>query len=183
MSKKRLSGTNKETILRRIIAHAFDAEKRQLGAEFLKLAEDAYQTVYSKEAHYAFKTLPKGSFFTQGAISITFEGNGGFVRLDLAEGKPCFYEKRNSSHIIPADNPLGPRYLGLKNRREALQEAEDKARAEAWAILTKATTVEGLLEMWPEVVSFTAGIFAPTADLPMVQIGQLNSALKLPPKN
>lgn len=183
MAKMRLSNHHRGLILSRVLTHAFDAEKKQLGAEFLKLADDAYQAVYSQEAHHAFKILPKGSFYTLGTINITFEGNGGFVRRDLTEAKPCFYVMRNAGHIISADNPLGLRHLDLKNRRDALQKAEDKAKAEAWAILTKATTMEGLLEMWPEVASFTAGIFAPTANLPMIQIGKLNSALKLPPKD
>lgn len=80
-----------------------------------------------------------------------------------------------------ARESLSLRYEELSNKKIDLISSFNKARTETGVAVGRFTTIDKMLEAWPEIEPFTKGIAAaPKPQLPAVPVVKLNEMLGLP---
>jgi hypothetical protein len=80
-----------------------------------------------------------------------------------------------------ARDSVSLKYDELQNKKTDLIAAFNKARSDTAAAIGQYTTIDKLLEAWPEIEPFTKGVVAKRKpQLPAVPVSKLNELLGLP---
>lgn len=200
MSSVRLTVGMREQIERRLIHYRFSEEAQQLVADYAQLADDVYNDIYPELIQKKMEALPKGWLPTTGEIGAQL-GETGSSYTNLSFSGKCYGEisyaggrgdkERGASRRVPysdksgcskqydATHPLSERYSELENRYKALEERIRAGRKAARAAMDQVTTLNRLIEVWPEIAPFTEG-FEKKNTLPAISRPDLNGLLGLP---
>lgn len=180
MASTRLTNDMKETIIKRVIDHGFEARAKELWETETKLAAKAYDRLHPKKIREAMAALPRGYLNTSGTILVSI--NGCNYRLDLPEKRPEPGDYHRGRLLLPGDDKLAVEISAFMNERGAMKKDCNEARANARAVLNSVRTIAQLVKVWPEVEAFAADLETkPTAAL-AVRMDDLNAALRLPPE-
>jgi hypothetical protein len=127
----------------------------------------------------AMQSLPSGYLPENNYISLYI--NGQYTQLYLYEQRRVA-ESRESLSLTSSD-PLAIEIRDHRSRTEKVEQDFRKAEGQARAVLASVTTLQKLLDVWPEVEAFTKDFGAegkPVTALAL-PIKTLNAALGLPP--
>lgn len=203
MSSIRLSLAMRQAIAVRVLAHRFRAEVAALCAQHAKLATDFYNRAYSPAERTRMKRLPEGWLPESGHLQVVigehyktldFAGTVRYSELAVLlekGGKPKAMKRRlwaidvAKARRYSVTDPLAIAFDKHANQEKALQEQVQTAKSELLAALNRATTLEGLIKMWPEVKPFVdvAQASPTTSILPVIPLETLNAKLGLPVKS
>lgn len=92
-------------------------------------------------------------------------------------------ESRYAAHgrfVIEQGDPLVAEFYAIEDERKALENRADTIKASVGAAVSKVTTIKKLLELWPEAAELLPPAEQKTANLPVIQVGDLNAMIGLP---
>lgn len=195
MASVKLTKTHREEILKRAIQHAFKDEVLALMSKFAKLANDVYEDVFSAADRKKMEALPEGWLPGDSEIRVTFGSEHTWLKFNGRNGYMLEVEcvwpteqhrrfptsKRSKvCKVYDARDAMSVRYEELINARKDLSNRVSEARSNAMAALNRATTLQRLLEGWPEIEPFTRFIPRDRPSLPAIKTDVLNTLLDLP---
>jgi hypothetical protein len=180
MASVRLTDTSRSEILKRALQHAFGKRQKALGEEEHKLALKVYEHVYPKKHRELMAQLPRNYFSWRGNVYCYAGGEGHSLTFEQPKPFGDSVERASFGH----DEALGQAVVAFARKKESLKREIDQRREEVRAVLSSVTTLARLLEVWPEIETFTKGIAAagskPVTAL-AIPIRDLNVHLGLPP--
>lgn len=203
MASTRLTKDMRVAIRDNAIRHRFGPDVADLVRDFRDLAEAVYNETYGS-IRSRMEELPDGWMPTTGSMSVqlgatytslNFDGDfpsrqytsdtHNLVGLqgdikDIWRRVPD--AKKGTCHnSFDARHELSTRHDILRHAAGGLNDLVAKTKRDLYSALDNFTTVEKLLEGWPEIQPFTVGVTpAPKTTLPAVPVAALNSALGLP---
>lgn len=171
MSTVRLTNYIRETVLARLLKHAFEAREKALEKDKHAFARQVYDAIYPAAIQKAMKALPKGYLPTDGDLKVSFDGK--YTHVYFGESRLVA-----KCHEYNAAKVFEPKKI-----EDALKAEKSKAKSSAEAALNSCTTVKKLIEVWPEVEPFVKD-FATTSQSRALAlpIKELNKSLGLPPE-
>lgn len=207
----RLTNDMRGKIVNAVLEHKFNPIIAELAKDFAALADDVHKTAFRKilEKIEALPEgwLPTDDDiqveFGAGKMQrLNFNGQFthryGYRVIDgvhvseadlntFAQFPPATFrrfpanKKGTCVSSFDARSELSLRYDELSNRKYDLISSFNKARLETGVAVSKFTTIDKLLEAWPEIEPFTKGVAAKAKpQLPAVPIMKLNELLGLP---
>jgi hypothetical protein len=198
----RLLNSMREKITDNLMVHSFLPRCEQKMVEQAQLAAAVYDDFYSGKEREVINGLPAGWLSSwdyvrcrvdENDLSLNFNGWIGSgpvfgVLIDASVKRPEKTERRFAScdggryvKVYEGNKGLGKRLLAYSRDCGALDEQLRDARRKAEATLAKFTTVEKLIETWPEIEPMTVGVCAPApASLPALATDTLNNMFGLP---
>lgn len=183
----RLTNEHRSTIAKRLLEHRFQKQQDEYEQAMVQLAEDVYADLYPQDLLDKLKALPAGAFPMRSEFTVTFGSE--WCHLEFRERKKgereerlFFYEHRNSAiKVYEARSPFADRYHKIQHVMKQVREECRSAKAATMAILSKPSTLNKLVEIWPEVAPFTADIGnGPACVALAIPIPEINKALNLP---
>lgn len=183
METVRINTYMKETVVRRLMNHAFEERKKALQAEWYALGDAVYKDLYPEEVLTKMKAMPAEFLPMDDDVRVSFGGD--FTRVYFGENRLLSYgHLSNAARVYDSKHPLSVRHDAYHKAKDQLTEEERKAESSAKAILDSVTTLKKLIETWPEVEPFVED-FKQTATgryLPALPVQDLNARLGLPKK-
>ena len=180
MATVKLTTYHRDLIMGRLMEHRFSKEERQLVELENKIADLVYNAAFTKKERSLMASLPEGWLNTRRNVYFAIGSGSNTVVMNFLDKGERRFPKDRASNVLIVVEP-GSRIAELHEEYagndKALMEAKKAARAQAHAVLYSATTLNRLIELWPEVKRFTSGI-GPT-QLPAIQTDQLNSIFSL----
>lgn len=195
----RLTNTTRDQITSAVLTHRFREPVDALIADRAAFAEEVYNDVYRKADREKMAALPKGWLPETNAIGVQFGDQSGYVSLYFGghfygrlrsvrtPGDEKQIERRAFSKnvhgcvkVYDADHRLAVKHTALDRRYTELKAEFEAAERQVKAALDSATTVNRLVEMWPEVEPFVRPLGTPSPKVPAIPTDQLNKLLDLP---
>lgn len=203
MTSRRLTTAMRGVICENAIIHRFSPDVKKLVDQFRDLADEAYEKTYGGISGQMI-ALPKGWLpqvatcsYRFGSEYVGLKFSGSFASryhssptIALA---PLQGEISDIWRLVPSDkngqchatfdarDELSIIYAMLQDTSATLNNLVVATRRDLIVTLEKFTTVEKLLEGWPEIEPFTVGVTpAPKTNLPAVPVAALNTLLGLP---
>lgn len=202
----RLTNGLRNEIVAALMNHTIGAEVDALRVRKANLASLVYADAYPNSLREILEKSPDGHFPSTTTIGarfgatdehyLTFNGDGLYSADTIwAYGtKPDHITKRvlykhhshYSSHgivmtVFDATHPLSALYDELIAERKRLYAKLERGRGAAGEVLLKFTTVEKLIEEWPEIEPFVPkAVVEPKNALVAVDTGTLNELFDLP---
>lgn len=207
----RLTNDMRGKIVNAVLEHKFNPQIIELANEYAGLANTVYLTAFKKSLEQINSLpdgwLPTDTdiqieFGAGKMLRLQFNGcfthrygsrlvDGVYVHetdFHVFATYPAAVVKRfpankKSSCVasFEARDKLSITYGKLENRKYDLISGFEKARADTAATIGRFTTIDKLLEVWPEIEPFTKGVAAkPKPQLPAVPVMKLNEMLGLP---
>jgi len=200
MASTKLTNHSREQICREVLQHRFSAEVEKLIADRAAFADRVYNDVFSKSAREKMAALPDGWLPEESNIGVQFGSGSSFERLsfdgsfygelrnavkdDGAEKEAVHrripYRLRGCAKAYEPDHKLSVAFDALEARMKDLKKQFYEARATVNSALLNVTTLNKLVETWPEVAPFIARFNAAPVKLPAIPTDQLNKLLDLP---
>lgn len=182
MSTIRLSNYIKDTVIARLMKHAFEEREKALKAEEYGIGDAVYKDVYSAAVRRKMDDMPKGFLLEDDDLKVQFEGNS-FTHIHFGERRRIAQShKYNAAKVYDSKHPLTERYREWKKRESALKNEKRTTKSNARAVLDSVSTLKKLIEVWPEVEQFVED-FKPSAtgkaQLPALPLKDLNRSLGL----
>jgi hypothetical protein len=146
----RLAVYMKDSILMALTEHAFKTRDDALTAEKVELGKKVYEQMYTAEERRLMAKLPADFLGTEHYQRVKFGGDytnlplGGEHRVANGRGAPVFSASHEFTDI----------YRDIDKREKLLAQEKKQARVEAKAKLNSASTVQRLIDIWPEVRPF-----------------------------
>lgn len=197
----RLTNDMRGEIVTALIHHTFDARVATLCDERAAIATSVYDLHYAKDRK-AMDALPDGWLptndgvrFRAGATEWTLyfcgvlHGRyGAYSNLACMPSNKRVPQtkrvlERQSGRIVEvfdAQHPIAERVEASAASLDALNEEVNAAKRTAQATLNRFTTVEKLLEEWPEIKPFIPANKQPQAPVPALPTQHLNKMFDLP---
>lgn len=183
MATVRINTYMKETVVTRLMDHAFAQREEALLEEWHALGDAVYKDLYPEEVLTKMKALPAGFLPVDDDVRVSFGGD--FTRVYFGENRLLSYGHRsNAARVYDDKHPLSVRHAAYRSAKNQLEEEQSKAKSSAQAILDSVTTLKKLIEVWPEVEPFVED-FKQTSSgryLPALPVQDLNARLGLPKK-
>lgn len=176
----RLTNELRNRIRQAVLEHRFGADEAAIEADKKKLGRLAYDTLYTPQEQEFMRGLPEGMLPTQFYDSFHFAGQWCTLHFG-GEALPFHYQHYQCAPKFAADSPVTQLFEDIEARKRKLREAKDAAAAKVNGILSEATTVKKLLEIWSEVEPFLPPANTPVY-LPAVPRAEVNALLGLPTK-
>lgn len=181
MANIRLTQSMRETILSRLLKHAFEDREKEILRERHKLGNDIYNDVYSKDMRRKMKALPGGFLPTSRSMSVAFGGQR--HNAEFEDPRPVAEDHNGYSpaRSYDAKDEFSIRHFDIDKSTAALNEERGRAKVAVKAVLNACTTLKGFLEVWPEAAPFVEDFkksSAPVLAL-TVSIKDLNKQLGL----
>lgn len=179
MATVRLSTDIKREIASALLSRAFDEREAALDAEFTALGVLIYNDTYSREEQELMAKLPADFLDTLEGQRAQFAGE--WERVPWGENRRVAHGRGVVNY--PARHPFTDTYRDIKKRRTALKDERERARREALCMLSQATTINRLIELWPEVKPFAEKYLKKEKAkslLPVLRTEVLNQKFKLP---
>lgn len=199
MASTRLTQSARDQIASAVLLHRFQEPVDALIADRAAFADEVYNDIYRKSDREKMAALPKGWLPETNAINVQFGDQRGYEILQFSGH---FYGKLGSVRT-PSDNKrverrafsknvhgcvkvydtghrLAVKHTALDQRYTELKAEFEAAERQVKAALSSATTVNRLVEMWPEVEPFARKFDASPLKVPSIPTDQLNKLLDLP---
>lgn len=197
----RLTNTLRERITASVLTHRFQEPVEALIADRAAFAEEVYNDVYRKADREKMAALPAGWLVDDVDFGIQFGDGRGFETVNFSGS---FYgdvyrarkprkddDKRVTRRLLnkhrsgcvkvyDAAHRLSQKCAVLKERRDELDRQYRDAKRQVEAALASASTINRLVEMWPEVEPFARSFDALPLKVPAVPTDKLNELLDLP---
>lgn len=179
----RLSNYIREQVRDAILAHSFSDREKALDAREKELALEFYNDLYPEAVRTHMYALPNGFLEVRSTIRVQVVGES-YHSLDLPEKKrvaDCWAS--NPGKVYEADHPLGEKLRTYLKDRAQFKREREEAKTGAWAVLESVTTVNKLIQVWPEVEQFARpfAVESPSRAIAL-PIKDLNARLGLPPQ-
>jgi len=184
MAAGRLSNTSRDALIRSILNHRFDGDRKKLE----KLHEETDQAIIkhmvkdlTKQEQKDYSHYVEKNWFDKSKSAKLQFRPGSFVehqfKLYRQLPKPL-----NRVHIVEEGDPLFSLYPIYADQKDALEAEEKEAKTATKQVVYSCSSVKRLIEVWPEAERFVIGLglHKKQAALPAVQIDKVNSLLKLP---
>ena len=180
MSSVRLNQQIRNTILQRMLKHAFSERLETLDKEEEALGDDIYDDIYPKEIRKKMAALPADYLPIAKYHHVAFGGQVTQIKwAELRRISSDLYGYHTAKAYDAAD-PFSKRFFELEKHRAKLKEERERAAKAAAAALNSCTTIKKLLEVWPEAAPFVEDFTAPPAVLALtLSIKDLNAQLGL----
>lgn len=179
----RLSNYIRKQVLNAVLKHAFEAREKALEAEKFALGDAVYNDIYPEPLRKQMDALPDGFLPTGGDVKVQFEGQR-FTHVYFGERRRIAKSHEyNAAVVYDAKHPLTVRYDAWKKAQDDLDAEKSKAKSSAEAVLESVTTVNKLIQVWPEVEQFARpfAVESPSRAIAL-PIKDLNARLGLPPQ-
>ena len=175
----RLTNDLRDRIERSVLKHVFDGREEELRKKRVKNGVAIYDAVIAPHLK-ALKSLPVDwvSADTDNDFSVKTDHQQylGNLPLDIPRLQPA------GIVVLVKDNPLTVECMQLLAEKEALQKERRARGGEVYAILKGVTTMDKLLELWPELVTILPADLTSKSLLPMsIDVEKLNQELGLEP--
>ena len=171
MASVRLNAGMREEILRIVMEKTdFEQQLKQLGDATVN-AEKIYDFLYDKKTQKTLAEAPEGWFCEHDHIRANLGGMSAHFKFPKT-GEPAVVEpdedpdyveeprfKRRFLHkhcgsyrvVVPADNPMATSYIHMTQETNRINEEKGRFKRKVEATLKSVTTVNRLLEVWPEL--------------------------------
>ena len=206
MTSTRLAVWMKDNLEARLLEHAFSHQVMDLIADQAAWARRVYDDVINPATQVRLGELPDGwvpemthinvqfGDESRNVTQVDFSGRIG-IHGDLARGlasgdsqsiegvrrRVPFRMRDGVVKVFDVGHPLQREHEGFQQRRAELTAKTGEARKVIRATLDSFSTVNALINGWPEVEPFAAKYRAqPPSQLPVVPRAQLNNLLDLP---
>lgn len=168
----RLVNAMRDGIVSRLMKHSFDDQRRAFQAEHAALAMTIYNDIYIP----AVRKRMNGWLNTASNIQISYAGTVGRFEFDgdygkyvngydtyllyIATGEPPkvmrfpWEDLGSTLKVYEATDPIAEQIVEFMTKRSNLIETIKKAEKQATATVEAYTTVEKLIEAWPEIEPF-----------------------------
>lgn len=197
----RLTNTSRERIAHAVLTHRFQEPVEALIADRAAFAEEVYNDVYRKADREKMAALPKGWLPETNAINVQFGETGrsyeslqftgaiygGVATTRKPDDKREKIERRAFSNrvhgctkVYDANHRLAKKYADLDMRFTDLKTAFEAAKRQVELAIASASTINRLVEMWPEVEPFARSFDNQPLKVPALQTAKLNEILDLP---
>jgi hypothetical protein len=193
----RLTKDIRDTMARKLVAHRYTDEAKELARLNRTLADRAYAHCYPAElvAHMdAVQTFYPDAFRKYNTVRVNAGGFdiqlGGNLRINWvsipAEVPKVFriasLDGTYHKHAI-TDTKLAEDIKAFAVRREGFNDVCKTAFHEALSVLHTVTTGKKLAEAWPEAMPVIGDLIPENQrTLPVVQVAAINAKFKLPPE-
>jgi hypothetical protein len=180
----RLTKEMRNEMINAVLEHRFGSAKQALLDREHDLAESVLFEALGRERYDLLTSVPKGWLGTLGYLNFVLE-SGENHTLHFAETKPLPYyiwhgSSDDGDYLVVKGN-MAARVQKLMDDYDAHEDARRKARDQVRAAVYSYTTVERLLEEWPEIAPFVPRYAkAPQHLVPAPMISTLNMVLGLP---
>lgn len=181
MAAGRLTNEMRNRIAKAVLEHRFGAEEAALDAARPALGDAIYEALYptGSVARLHLRASLEGEHYRTMRKTCHFPGKR-WVEIELSEVMP-FFDKDDGCLGFDANSPATAAFERFHAAERKLQEAKEEASAKVHGILSEATTVKKLMEVWPEVEPFIPPAATPI-HLPAVPRDEVNALLGLPTK-
>lgn len=200
----RLNKENRAGIRNAVIQYRFKKDFDVIVRARAALADDIYGDLYDPPMFVLMRSLPKGYLPTQQELSITLGTShtyigfsGGWHRWSTpayaeAFAKPsavwrlvAYDHDNRHAKTYDARHPFTIEFDRIQNLGADLATDTSEAAAKLDATTKSVTTVEKLIELWPEIEPFARPYMVATTassnrQLPVIQTAALNTLLDLP---
>lgn len=202
MATTRISASIRDTVIHNVLNAKFSTKAGEL--QLLQdarnklrdeLRQMAYETCYSKKERDLIASLPDGWLGTATAGQVMVNGRVTQVLFDELRPVPfnsssSFYGSKPVSAVLDDGHPYLLKMEELRVADEKLDqfsrsynEERSSLKVRVRAILESVTTVNRLIEIWPEVVDFLPETVSdPITGVPAIMIADLNRDLGIPSK-
>jgi hypothetical protein len=195
MASTKLTNWIREQIVRDLIAHRFTKPIDKLVKDRAALALKVYRDLYPRSLLAKIEALPEGWLSTDDDIRAQFSGRVDSLPFNgSAYGDIGKYRTKTDTQFKPflskdmgrivavyeADHPLAILHAELVNRQKVICGQISAAEQQAKAALDSASTVGGIIALWPEIEPFARKHESAKAPLPALPTADLNRLLDLP---
>jgi len=198
----RLTKDIRDSILTEVLRHRFQDRIEVLIADRAYFAEKVYNDIYRKADREKMEALPNGWLPNNTSIGVQFGDGGHRYTTVLFDGavygevgrvraktdKPRERVKRRvpykHSHgcvkVYEPAHKLSVEHQKLEGRFDELKQDYETAKRQASAALASVSTINRLVEVWPEIEPFARKYDETPPKLPAVPTSELNKLLDLP---
>lgn len=195
MASTKLTNWIREQIVADLMAHRFTKACDKLVKDRAALAVKVYRDFYSRSLLAKIEALPEGWLPTGSDITAQFSGRVDSLAFSGAVyGLVSKYRTKTDAAFRPflskdvgrvvavydASHPLAIIHAELAGRQKELTEQIEAARRQAEVAVNSATTINRLIELWPEVEPFARKHESAKVPLPALPTSELNALLDLP---
>lgn len=184
MPSIRINAAIRAVLLKRIIAHGYDAQIAEFTKREHALALAAYNATFSTKLQKQMEDLPKHTVPETSRLEVYVDGEHLHLQLGKEVRIPYSHKHGYSTDRISFHSgiPLGAEIKKFIRERHEFSEKKTKTWESTKAVLESTTTLKKLLEIWPEVEAFTHDIGkAKSITALAVPIETLNRVIGLPP--
>lgn len=179
----RLSSFIREQVLVAVLNHAFEAREKAQEAEKIALGDAVYNDTYPEAVREQMAALPNGFLPVSTGLKVQFEGRT-LAQLPFGGRRRIAHtHEYNAAKVYDSKHPLAVRYGAWKDAEGALKRERRDAESSAKAVLESVTTVNKLIQVWPEVEPFARfyAVESPSRAVAL-PIKDLNARPGLPPQ-
>jgi hypothetical protein len=196
----RLTNYTREQITNAVLTHRFSEATETLIADRAAFAEEIYSDVYRKSDRERMASLPNGWLPEEDQINVQFGDQRGYESLDYrghlygslnktrkagAKGDPTFRRVLNKHYrrcakVYGDDHRLTKKYHELQASQKELFRQYEEAKRQVEAAVASASTINKLVEVWPEVEPFARAFDTAPLKVPAIPTDKLNKLLDLP---
>lgn len=171
----RLTIAKKEQILKNVIAATFKKRTERLTKDRHALAGQIYNNLYGKHAK-AIAAVPDGFLYRCNEMFLKFGGS--VTRLGLGAQHVLPYEPHYNTilHHFDHDHEFTKAFDKLDARGSKLKKDKALLKSKVQPVLSAATTVKKLKDLWPECEKFLP-VSTEVKNLPAIPIKELNGLL------
>lgn len=198
MASIRISAALRDHVVAGLLRHRFNVEELELREErdrIQKLREErskhGYELAFTPAERKRLAEAPEGWFPTLSSVRVQVEGGVvEDVQFEKAERVPYEVKDNRWSKVAAVvtgdelyfklDKQIDEAEEALSQRDSALREKKNELRNRAVAVIESVTTVNRLLEIWPEVHDFLPEENAgPGGGVPAILVSDLNDQFGL----
>jgi hypothetical protein len=195
MASTKLTNWMREQIVRDLLSHRFTKPIDKLVKDRAALAMKVYRDLYPRSLLAKIEALPEGWLCTENDIKAQFSGRvdsmdfngsaygiiGKYRTSTDAVFKPFLSkDKGRVVAVYDASHPLAVAHAELADRMKEICSQLDTAKRQAEAALNSASTIGGIIALWPEIEPFARKHESAKAPLPALPTAALNALLDLP---
>lgn len=176
----KLTQAMRDFVIAVMLDHRFRADELAAQKRFPVLAERIYRDVLGDSIE-KMASLPEGWLPELYSIHVSFGSAYDCIRL-LESRRVPHSRTKGAFAAYDARHHFTDEWQGIRDDRKSLYAERDRVRSQLAAVLASVSTINKLVEVWPEAAPFVPTGKA-SSNLPAVDFKSLNKALKLPVKN
>ena len=176
----RLTKTMRHQIISNLIKHGFKERREVLENAERIFADTVYNDLYSDDVKAKMEAMPKGFLPSKNYLYCTFGDQ--FGKVSFGKERIIAYKHHcgNAAKVYESNSLIAQRFFRLSDHWDTLIKEEAQAESTTQGILESVSTVEKLLEAWPECRPFVEGIAPVPKPLPpALPIPEINAMLGL----
>ena len=171
----RLTVAKREQILKNVMDATFKKRTERLTKDRQALAGQIYNNLYGKHAK-AIAAVPDGFLYRCSEMFLKFGGSVTRLGLGAQHVLPCESRYNTILHHFDHDHDFTKAFDRLDARESKLKKDKRSLKSKVQPILSAATTVKKLTDLWPEGEKFLP-VSTGVKNLPAIPIKELNGLL------